>query len=211
MRTSGVPGPAPHELRRERLLEVLHKHRTRPLILLVAAAGYGKSTLAATYARDSGAAVAWLTLQAADRDSRRLFERLGGALGVAFETTGAVPHLRRGLAEGAEGTGLARLLLADLAAAPAGFILILDDFHVMGEAEDVMTAIDALIRDLPEAGQIIITAREAPPLPMTRLVVEGAVFPLGLEDLRFSPDETRALRAIVGGDDRRDQQAAGWG
>ena len=73
---SGVPAPAPHELRRERLLELLHHHRTRPLILLVAPAGFGKSTLAGTYARDSGAAVAWLTLQPSDRDSQRFFARL---------------------------------------------------------------------------------------------------------------------------------------
>src|ERR1700680_3720617 len=98
MRTSGVPGPAPHELRRERLLEALHKHRARPLILLVAAAGYGKSTLAATYARDSGAAVAWLSLQAADRDSRRLFARLADALEACFDEPGSISHLRPGLA-----------------------------------------------------------------------------------------------------------------
>ena len=210
LRTSGVPAPAPHELRRERLLEVLHKHRARPLILLVAAAGFGKSTLAATYARDSGAAVAWLTLQPADRDSRRLFARLADALDAGFGEPDSVPELRRGLAEGAEGVGLARLLLDDLAQAPAGFIVVLDDFHVVGEADDVVTAVDALIRDLPEAGQIVITAREAPPLSMTRLVVEGAVFPLGTEDLRFSPDETRALREAIGGDASRDEQAEGW-
>src|SRR5256885_8455437 len=121
-RSSGVPAPAPHELRRERLLEVLHRHRARPLILLVAAAGFGKSTLAATYARDSGAAVAWLTLQPADRDSRRLFARLADALDAGFGEPDSVPELRRGLAEGAEGVGLARLLLDDLAQAPAGFI-----------------------------------------------------------------------------------------
>jgi LuxR family maltose regulon positive regulatory protein len=223
-RTSGVPAPAPHELRRERLLEVLHKHRTRPLILLVAAAGFGKSTLAASYARDSGAAVAWLSLQPADRDSRRLFTRLAAALDAGFGETNSVPALRRGLAEGAEGVGLARLLLDDLAQAPAGFILVLDDFHVVGEAEGVVDAVDALIRDLPEAGQIVITAREAPALSMTRLVVEGAVFPLGSEDLRFSVEETRELRGKIrkaNGIDivdplreaeeaRRDAQAEGW-
>ncbi|HEV7665362.1 MAG TPA: hypothetical protein VGQ62_17655, partial [Chloroflexota bacterium] len=209
-RTSGVPAPAPHELRRERLLEVLHKHRTRPLILLVAAAGFGKSTLAATYARDSGAAVAWLTLQPADRDTRRLFTRLADALEAGFGEPGSVPELRRGLEEGAEGVGLARLLLADLAQAPAGFIIILDDFHAVGEAEDVTNSIDALIRELPEAGQVVITAREAPALSMTRFVVAGAVFPLGAEDLRFSPDETRALREMQGGDASRDEQAEGW-
>jgi len=210
MRTSGVPGPAPHELRRERLLEALHKHRARPLILLVAAAGYGKSTLAATYARDSGAAVAWLSLQAADRDSRRLFARLADALDIGFETSGSVPQLRIGLEEGAEGTGLARRLLLDLAEAPAGFILVLDDFHLVADSEEVTNAVDTLVRDLPEAGQVILTAREPPALSMTRLVVAGAVFPLGFEDLRFSADETRALRATLGGDDSRDEQAEGW-
>lgn len=209
-RTSGVPAPAPHELRRERLLEVLHKHRTRPLILLVAAAGFGKSTLAATYARDSGAAVVWLTLQPADRDSRRLFARLADALDAGFGEPDSVPQLRHGLAEGAEGVGLARLLLDDLAQAPAGFILVLDDFDVVGEVDEVVHAVDALIRDLPEAGQIVITARDAPALSMTRLVVEGAVFPLGTEDLRFSPDESRALREAIGGDASRDEQAEGW-
>src|SRR6266581_3858157 len=196
-RLSGVPGAAPHELRRERLLEALHRHRARPLVLLVAAAGYGKSTLAATYARDSGAAVAWLTLRPADRDTRRLFTRLADVLDAGFGEAGAVPELRRGLAEGAEGVGLARLLLDDLAQAPAGCIIVLDDFHLVDEAEDVVNAIDALIRDLPDAGQIVITAREAPALSMTRLVVQGAVFPLGTEDLRFSPEETRALREKI--------------
>jgi ATP/maltotriose-dependent transcriptional regulator MalT/DNA-binding SARP family transcriptional activator len=210
MRTSGVPGPAPHEVRRERLLEALHRHRACPLILLVAAAGFGKSTLAATYARDSGGAVAWLTLQPADRDSRRLFTRLADALDLGFEASGSVPRLRAGLAEGSEGTGLARLLIADLDDAPAGFILVLDDFHLVGEADEVVSAIDTLVRELPEAGQIVLTGREAPALSMTRLVVDGAVFPLGNEDLRFSADETRALRAARGGDDSCDEQAEGW-
>ncbi|MCA1644059.1 MAG: hypothetical protein LC797_00875 [Chloroflexi bacterium] len=210
LRSPGVPGPARHELRRERLLEALHKHRARPLVLLVAPAGYGKSTLAATYARDSGAAVAWLSLQPTDRDSRRLFVRLADAFAAGFDDPGTVAELRRGLDDGAEGVGLARLLVADLASAPAGFILVLDDFHLAAEAEDVTSAIDSLIRDLPETGQVVITAREAPALSMTRLVVEGAVFPLGTEDLRFSENETRELRATIGGDNSRDEQAEGW-
>src|SRR5215207_2199946 len=209
-RSSGVPAPAPHELRRERLLEALHRHRVRPLILLVAAAGFGKSTLAATYARDSGGAVAWLALQPADRDSRRLFARMADALEAGFGEPGCLPELRRGLAAGSDGVGLARPLLDDLAQAPAGFILVLDDFHAVDEAENVVSAVDALIRDLPEAGQIVITARDAPSLSMTRLVIEGAVFPLGTEDLRFSADETRELRETLGGDASRDAQAEGW-
>jgi LuxR family maltose regulon positive regulatory protein len=193
------------------LLELLHKHRTRPLILLVAAAGFGKSTLAAAYARESGGVVVWLGLQDADRDSRRCFSRLADAFEGAFAESGwTVGALRRGLEEGSEGVGLARLLLTDLAQAPDGFILVLDDFHIVDGSEAVVTAVDALIRDLPEAGQIVITAREAPALSMTRLVVAGAVFPLGTEDLRFTREETVALRALRGGDATNDEHAEGW-
>src|SRR5205823_562193 len=153
---------------------------------------------------DSGAAVVWLSLEPTDRDSRRLFARLADAFDAGFENRESVPELRRGLEDGAEGVGLARLLLSDLARAPAGFIVVLDDFHLVGEA------VDGLIRDLPETGQVVITTREAPALSMTRLVIEGAVFPLGTEDLRFSEDETRELRATIGGDTTRDEQAEGW-
>jgi LuxR family maltose regulon positive regulatory protein len=223
-RTSGVPAPATHELRRERLLIQLHKHRTQPLILLVSPAGFGKSTLAATYARDSGGDVAWLSLQPADRDARRMFSRLVDALDAAFGEPNSVPELRAGLAEGADGVGLAHLLLADLAQAPDGFIIVLDDFHLVDEAAEVAGAVDVLIRELPEAGQIVITAREPPRLSMTRLVVEGDVFALGTEDLRFSPDEIHALREHMrtgqrdderdwqreAEEDERDKRAEGW-
>src|SRR5262249_49733194 len=153
-----------------------------------------------------------------------LFTRLAGALEAGFGETDPVRRLRSGLAEGAEGVGLARLLLEDLAHAPTGFIVILDDFHLVDDAEDVVNAIAALIRDLPESGQLVITGRDAPGLSMTRFVVEGMVFPLGTDDLRFSPDETRALREMIraaSGDtrpdpdreadeDRRDARAEGW-
>src|ERR671930_227971 len=95
---TGVPTPAPHELRRERLLSVLHRHSTRPLILLVAPAGFGKSTLAAAYARGSGAVVAWLGLQTGDRDSRRLFGRLADAVEAAFGDAELLAQTRQGLA-----------------------------------------------------------------------------------------------------------------
>jgi LuxR family transcriptional regulator, maltose regulon positive regulatory protein len=198
---------------------VLHRHSTRPLILLVAPGGFGKSTLAATYARDSGAVVTWLTLQTADRDSRRLFRRLADVFDDAFEAAEPssaspgltrLPELRQGLASGSEGTGLARLLLADLAQAPAGFILVLDDFHLVQDAEDVIQAVDALVRGLPEMGQLVVTAREAPALSMTRLVAREAVFALGIEDLRFTPEETQALRRALGGDASHDDEAEGW-
>jgi ATP/maltotriose-dependent transcriptional regulator MalT/DNA-binding SARP family transcriptional activator len=221
---------------------MLHRHSTRPLLLLVAPAGFGKSTLAAAYARDaagqtecdaageagrnaagstecdSGAAVAWLTLHAGDRDSRVFFGRLREALLAAFEhaahsessAQALLPGFSRGLLQGAQGVGLARLLADDLAEAPAGFILVLDDYHAVQDAEEVHQSVDALVRALPEMGQVVITARETPPLSVTRLVAGGLVFALGTEDLRFTPEETAELRRALGGDPSLDGQAEGW-
>jgi ATP/maltotriose-dependent transcriptional regulator MalT/DNA-binding SARP family transcriptional activator len=168
--------------------------------------------VAASYARESGASVAWLGLHAGDRDARFFFGRLAGALTAAFGDEGddLLPSLRRGLHEGADAPGLARLLVADLARAPAGFILVLDDYHTIRDANDIHEAVDILVRGLPEAGQTVITAREPPPLSIRGLVVHDAVFVLGADDLRFAPDETAELRRALGGDASHDVDADGW-
>jgi LuxR family maltose regulon positive regulatory protein len=191
------------------LLRILRQHRARPLILLLAPAGFGKTTTAAAYARESGASVAWITVRAGDEDSRCLFDRLRTAL----ETTlgeGVLPALSRGLAEGADGSGLARLLIADLAHVATSFILVLDDYHVVQDAEEVHEAIDLLVRGLPAGGQVVIAAREPPPLSIHGLVADERVLVLGTEDLRFTPEETAILRRRLGGDPSRDTRAEGW-
>lgn len=62
---SHVPRAAPPELRRERLLGALRSNSLAWLIVLCAPTRFGKTTLAAAYPRESGAAVGWLTLLAA--------------------------------------------------------------------------------------------------------------------------------------------------
>jgi hypothetical protein len=81
----------------------------RPLILLLAPAGFGKSTLAAAYSRESGAVVAWFTLRPGDSDCRIFFSGVRDALEAAFGDMNLVANVRRGLTEGATGIGLARL------------------------------------------------------------------------------------------------------
>src|SRR5262249_55072882 len=156
---------------------------------------------------ESGGAVGWLTLLAGDRDSRTFFNHVATALESAFECDTAMSALRGGLRGGAESVGLGRLALAGLAPGPAGFLLGLDDFHVLKDADEVLQAVDALVRGLPrDAGQVVITAREPPLLSMTQLVASDSLFALGVEDLRFVDDEVRALRASLGGNAGNDER-----
>lgn len=195
--SSSAPAPAPHELPQQRLLELLRRHDCQPLILLVAPAGSGKSMLAAAYARTCGSLVGWLTLQADDRDARTFFGRLADVLEATFAPSHAPRGLRTGLAAGAGGVALARLLVADLAQAPARFILVLDNFHVVQNTDQVLQAVDTLAWELPELGQMVLTAREPPLLSMTRLVAHKGVFGLGAQDLHFTEEELYALREYL--------------
>src|SRR4030042_5538809 len=63
------PKPLEGELERLRLLEAIQGNIFRKLTLLCAAPGYGKSTLAAQFARSSDFPVAWLQLDESDRDA----------------------------------------------------------------------------------------------------------------------------------------------
>src|SRR5690242_5365899 len=63
-----VPRVPPDALRRTRLVDFLHESVHHKLILLSAAAGYGKSLLLAAFAAETDYPVAWLQLSDTDRD-----------------------------------------------------------------------------------------------------------------------------------------------
>ena len=75
-------------VRREDLLARLEQERCRPLILLTAPAGYGKTTLLAQWAAESSRPCAWVTLDHADDDPETLAASISGAL----ETVGIDPE-----------------------------------------------------------------------------------------------------------------------
>lgn len=213
---SAIPPALPHELRRPGLLERLHARAQtgRGVLVLVAPAGFGKSTLAAAFARETDAPAAWLSLTPADRDPRTLFERLADAFESAFDDPDAVslPALRASLAgAGAPGAiGLARALLADLPGLPSGFILVLDDYHAVADHPEITGAVDVLVRGLPEMAQVVFTARESPLLGNVHLVAAGRILALGPDDLRFSDDEAAALQRRLGRAGPLPAGAAGW-
>ena len=131
------PRPRAGHVPRERLLERLARSERPRLTLLVAPAGSGKSTLLAEWraATAGEEAFAWLGLDAADNDPARFWTHLLAAL------TQAGAELPPGLgdalaARGARATEVVLPPLVNaLAAARAELVLVLDDYHVIGEPE----------------------------------------------------------------------------
>ena len=64
------PFVAGNHLHRQRLLDRLNRHRKRPLTLVSAPAGYGKSTLVSCWLESCDVPSAWLSLDESDNDLR---------------------------------------------------------------------------------------------------------------------------------------------
>ena len=183
-------------LRRQRLLDVLFENFDRKLLLVLAPAGYGKTTLLTDLAEESPVPVAWLTLDPADRDPASFIEYLVRALQVVAPRFGAttLSALRATTEIEARSAELARTLAADLHMnLPGVSMLVMDDFHEVNDSAAVTGFLDELLRILPENLRVVVAGRTLVNLTVSRLAVDGQLFGVGLGDLRFSPAEVAAL------------------
>ena len=187
-------------LDRPHLIRALIEHRERPLTLVVADAGFGKTTLLAAFARALARPVVWYSLMASDADPvvfgryllegfRREQPRFGRDFRVALEE--ARPGLRS--VEMLAGT------LANELAALRGptHLLVLDDFQEVAGNPQVVALMDVLLRHLPPRVRVLVASREVPPLSLERLRVRGDVFELDSSHLRLSLEELGRLFADV--------------
>ncbi|MBI5653539.1 MAG: hypothetical protein HZC40_24290 [Chloroflexi bacterium] len=190
------PGKRNTLLSRPRLVNFLHENIERKLLLVSAAAGYGKTSLLIDFAHETALPVCWYALDASDGDPKIFFEYLVAALRRQFPDFGA---RTRGLLENPATQRDAEVIVGTLVTEiyetiPTFFILVLDDFHLIEESEPVNQIVDTLLRLLPENAHLIIASRTLPAkLTLTRLVARQEVAGLGVNDLRFTAEEIRAL------------------
>ena len=173
--SAGLRQPPTPQVRRRALLDRV-RHSSAVLILLVAPAGFGKTT-AMRQLRDSlqaeGQHTAWLTLERGDDDPQRF---------LAF--------LRESLQAEPFGDEHAPFGLALSNRGPVA--LFLDEFElVLGGA--VPSIVRELLDQLPRGSLLVMGARQPPGFGLTRLRAQGAMIEFGQAELQFSVDESRDL------------------
>jgi LuxR family maltose regulon positive regulatory protein len=87
---------------------------------------------------------------------------------------------------------LSRNLLNDLRPITTPFILVLDDYHRI-HSEDIHYLIKEFLAHPPQAMHLVLVTRRDPPLSFSRLRGSDQMTEIRASDLRFTPDETRAL------------------
>ncbi len=188
-----APPRAPDILRRHRLVDFLHENIHRKLVLVAAAAGYGKSSLLADFAYDVDYKVAWLRLDEFDRDLATLTSNVSTALRQIFpDFSSTLPALA------AEAGGNPDVLASALAheiesTIDEYFVLVLDDFHLVEDSPLVLHFFDVLLAHLPEQAHFLIAGRTIPPLQIASLAARQQIAGLSEEHLRFTAAETQEL------------------
>ena len=161
----------------------------RRLTLVSAPPGFGKTTLIQDWVAASGCRSAWLSLDEGDNDPGRLMRYLIAALSRADEY---VARASLNLAPIASPQELLTALINDIAAAGAGLLLVLDDYHAIRNFA-VHELVAFLVANQPAGFHLVIGTREDPPLPLARLRARDQITEIREHALRFDVEEGGAF------------------
>ncbi|MBN1483928.1 MAG: hypothetical protein JXA37_04335, partial [Chloroflexia bacterium] len=166
----------------------------RRLTLLVAPAGYGKTTLLREWSCGrSLSSYLYYPLSELDNDPphllaglraavrRELPEEMATTFSVNIDTQGPLPYL------------LALLFQQAAAATHQEWLLLLDDYHLVTNPTTHQT-LDTLLWQPGWPARLVLASRGLPPLAaVARLRVEGQLLELDENDLRFSSKEIQGF------------------
>ena len=193
-----VQRPALREetLERPRLLDWLRAKIHGRVVLLLADAGYGKTTLLADFSRRTRMRTLWYRLDEDDRDWSTLIHYLVAAGRehdpvFAPATAGLLSEIGVGGPTREQVVGTFMRELPSIVV--GGAVLVLDDFHLVDDAVDVRYVARELLAHAPERLTLVFASRRAPTVPLSKLRAVGEVAELGTDDLRFDAAETAQL------------------
>ncbi|CAG0998722.1 HTH-type transcriptional regulator MalT [Anaerolineae bacterium] len=183
---------------RSRLQEQIAQGLRGPLTLVIAPAGFGKTTLVTSSIATCGMPVAWLSLDKDDNLAGRFLNYVVAALQTADQTIGSeAAQLMAGM-QPASPEAVLSSLINDLDATGREIALVLDDYHfITGQAVHEQVAF--LVDHCPGTFHLVIAARSDPLLPLARLRARGQTVELRAADLRFTaPEAAQFLNDVMG-------------
>jgi LuxR family transcriptional regulator, maltose regulon positive regulatory protein len=185
------PLTRPGTVRRSSLLERLARGDPRPIVSVVAPAGYGKTTLLSQWAEGNSQAFAWVTVDEADNDPKVLLAYVAEALD-AIEPIGMwVFDALASPGSSVPGSVVPRLGSA-FSSMTLPVVLVLDDVHVLRNREG-RDALSMLADHVPGGSRLVFAGRAEPPLHLARLRAEGRILEIGPGDLSLTREEASVL------------------
>jgi LuxR family transcriptional regulator, maltose regulon positive regulatory protein len=191
------PRHRPDLLSRPRLLQTLQGLLDHQLLLVIAPAGYGKTTALIDFVNTLEMPACWYALSAADRNLHRFAAHFIAAIAQQFPNFGkdsdaALQNLEAGRIPFEQ---FVTLLVNELyAQVHQRFVFVIDDYHLVDDCEPIGSFVSRFLQDAGEHCHIILASRTLLTLPdLALLVARGAVDGLDFQELAFQPEELQAL------------------
>lgn len=192
----GPAAPGRAVMRRPRLVDWFDRQSRARLILVSAEAGYGKSTLLNEHALNAAVNCVWYRIETSDGDWITFLSYMVAAMREVAPGFGRSTEalLRNVAAMGSTREVVLGQFLADLGTLDLGPTdIVLDDYHLIEGSADVRMILGRLLERAPAEMRIILAGRGRPNLALGRLVAQGQVSELTIDDLRFSKSEINEL------------------
>ncbi|MBW2470541.1 MAG: hypothetical protein JRE18_00545 [Deltaproteobacteria bacterium] len=210
------PLPADY-VRRSDLLHLLDAGRSRPLILVSAPAGYGKSILVSSWLEESDWASAWVSLDEKDSNLKRFLSYLSAAVHEQFPQALTATKSLSQAAVLPKPQVVTNIVGNELDSIDRPFFLVLDDYHHIHASSPIHDLVRSLLNQPPIPLHLVLVTRRDPPVPIASLRALGQVTDVRMQDLRFSASETKVLleqiaqfRASEEALANLDRQLEGW-
>jgi LuxR family maltose regulon positive regulatory protein len=190
-----APRVRPHTLKRSAHVERL-SDATAPgqVTLLVAGAGWGKSTLLALWhARDLRPdRCGWFSIDPADNELTRFWACMLAALATVDPGLSSAASRLLAASELTVLDDVVPALLNELMGMDEPVTLVLDDYQVITNRA-IQQSVQLFVEHLPTMLRLVIASRRSPALPVAKLRARGLLVDLRIDGLRLSRGEAAEL------------------
>jgi ATP/maltotriose-dependent transcriptional regulator MalT len=160
--------------------------------LLIAPAGYGKTTLARQWLSQSDTAVSWITADATAIDLVAFAAAVGTACSAIVPGASERLEARLHISSNSDSDALvfAEMLAAELLQWPSGAVLGIDDYHRVGSSRACEDFFDHLVENAPIT--VLVAARRRPRWATAKRIVYGEILEIDKAALAMTHEEASA-------------------
>jgi LuxR family maltose regulon positive regulatory protein len=195
-----VPCDLTPDIQRERLLATLRESLDCCAATIVnGRAGTGKTLLALDCARGAGRPVAWYKVDAPDSELDVFFQYLCASVREKRPGFGEQTRARLGEVLSIEDVPLlVEYFVYELLEQDAPLMLVIDDLHLVYDAEWVVPFFRRLLPLLPPEVHVMLLGRSLPPAPLWRMRSKQTLRVIEEAELAFTLHESQRLFACYG-------------
>lgn len=175
---------------RQRLINILNAYNSKDLILVSSYAGTGKSTLIGSWLDNLNLPYVWYSIDSWDNDMqlflayliegiKKLDENVAKEIGDLYFGINTIGY-----------DAFCRAFVNILQTIKQRFVLILDDFHNIDDLK-IEEFIKFIIDYCPSKVLVVITSREDPSFPLSKLRLNNRLIEIRDKDLKITKDESR--------------------